>query len=100
MYSQAALAAAAPYKLPLFRALKTWQDVEVAIKLKKAIKDMMNKLKIPTLLIHDTSMTHDTSRDEAFRGFYYSWGHQAVQYTEELISRLFLDENLFRDKYL
>ena len=50
------LAAAASYKLPLLSALKAWQDVEVEIKLKKAVKDMMSDLKIPTLIIRSLNL--------------------------------------------
>ena len=50
------LAAAASYKLPLFSALKAWQDVEVEIKLKKAVNDMMTDLKIPTLIIRSINL--------------------------------------------
>ena len=50
------LAAVASYKLPLFSALKAWQDVEDGIELKKAIKEMMSDVKIPTLIISSVSL--------------------------------------------
>ena len=50
------LAAVASYKLPLFSALKAWQDVEDEIELKKAIKEMMSDVKIPTLIISSVSL--------------------------------------------
>ena len=50
------LAAAASYKLPLISALNAWQDVEAEIRLKKAVKDMMTDLKIPTLIIRSVKL--------------------------------------------
>ena len=44
------MAAAVSYKLLLFSALKAWQDVEAETNPKKAVKDMMIDLKIPTLI--------------------------------------------------
>ena len=50
------LAEATAYKLPLFSALKAWQDVEAEIKLKKALKDSMANLKIPALILRSVNL--------------------------------------------
>ena len=44
-------ARAESYHLPQFRAVKAWKDVEAEIKLKKALEDMMDGLRIPCLII-------------------------------------------------
>ena len=44
-------AVTAALKLPLFCALKAWQDTEAKIKLKKALEAMMSDLKVPALII-------------------------------------------------
>ena len=49
-------AAIAALKLPLFCALKAWQDIEAEIKLKNTLKGMMSDLKIPTLIIRSIKL--------------------------------------------
>ena len=49
-------AATAALKLPLFCALKAWQDIEAEIKLKKALENMMCHLKIPALIIRSVKL--------------------------------------------
>ena len=44
------------YRLPQFKAVKAWQDVEAEIKLKRALADMMDDLKIPSLIIRSVSL--------------------------------------------
>ena len=44
------------YNLPQFKAVKAWQDVEAEIKLKKALEDMMDDLKIPCLIIRSVAL--------------------------------------------
>ena len=43
-------------RLPQFNAVKKWQDVEAEIKLKRALEDMMENLKIPALIIRSVSL--------------------------------------------
>ena len=49
-------ASAAAYHMPQFKAVKAWQDVEVEIKLKKALEDLMDYLRIPALIIRSVSL--------------------------------------------
>ena len=49
-------ARAEAYHLPQFKAVKAWQDVEAEIKLKKALEDMMDGLKIPCLIIRSVAL--------------------------------------------
>ena len=49
-------ARAESYHLPQFKAAKAWQDVEVEIKLKKALEDMMDGLRIPCLIIRSVAL--------------------------------------------
>ena len=49
-------ARAEAYHLPQFKAVKAWQDVEAEIKLKKALEDMMDDLKIPCLIIRSVAL--------------------------------------------
>ena len=49
-------AATAALKLPLFCALKAWQDIEAEIKVKKALENMMCHLKIPALIIRSVKL--------------------------------------------
>ena len=44
-------ARAEAYRMPQFKAVKAWQDIEAEIKMKKALEDMMGSLKIPFLII-------------------------------------------------
>ena len=44
------------YHMPEFKAVKAWQDVEAEIKLKKALEDLMDCLKIPSLIIRSVSL--------------------------------------------
>ena len=43
-------------RLPEFNAVKQWQDVNVEIKLKEALENMMKAQKIPTLIIRSVVM--------------------------------------------
>ena len=49
-------ARAEAYRLPQFKAVKAWQDVEAEIKLKRALVDMMEGLNIPSLIIRSVSL--------------------------------------------
>ena len=42
------------YHKPQFKAVKAWQDVEAEIKVKRALEDMMEGRKIPTLIYYNT----------------------------------------------
>ena len=44
------------YHLPLFKAVKAWQDIEAEIKLKRALQDMMEGLKISALIIRSVNL--------------------------------------------
>ena len=46
----------AAMKLPEFNAVQKWKDVDVEIKLKRALETMMKTLKIPTLIIRSLDM--------------------------------------------
>ena len=43
-------------KLPQFQAVKTWQDINAEIRLKKELEKMMKTLKTPALIIRSINM--------------------------------------------
>ena len=49
-------AATKAFHLPLFKAVKAWQDIEAEIKLKMALEVMMDGRKIPALVIRSVSL--------------------------------------------
>ena len=57
-YESERFAVTAARKLPLFSALKAWQDIEAEIKLKKALENMMSDRKIPALIIRSIKLKH------------------------------------------
>ena len=60
-------------RLPEFTAVQRWQDVDVEIKLKKALEKMMKAKKIPDLIIRSLDMNKISALTSLKQGL--KWEH-------------------------